>query len=110
MLDWVDGLNVGVGVVELRQQLHQLALCQVLADVPFGPQQDAMPVQRPLHGDASVVGGQVTASLEGFGFAGAPTRELDHAIGFAPLADADEIVPRQVCRGFGLAVACDLGG
>lgn len=110
VLGRIHRVNVGVRRVVLRQQLHQLALRQVLANVPFGAHQDAVPVQRPLHGDAAVVGGQVATGFDGLGFAAAPARELDHAIGFVALADADEVVPCQVGRGFGLAVARDVGG
>jgi len=110
VLGRINRIDVGIGRVALRQQLHQLALRQVGPDVPLGAHQDAVAVQRPLHRDAAVVGGQVAPGLDGLGFACASAREFDHAIGLVALADADEVVPRQVGRAFGFAVAQEVGG
>lgn len=105
----VNGIDVGIGCVELGHQLKQLSLRQMVPDVPFGTQQDAVTVQRPLHGNAAVVGGQVATRFDRFGFALSAFGEFDHPIGLTPLANADEVVLRQVGGCFGLAVQGDIG-
>ena len=106
----VDGVDVCIRCAVLRQHLHHLVLRQVFAEVPFGAQQDAVAVQRPLHGDAAIVGGQVAARFDRLGLALLAACEFEHTIGLAPLADADEIVARQIGRGFGLAMARQVVG
>src|SRR5262245_11909977 len=95
---WVDGIDVGVGGVVLRQHLDQAAAAQVTLDVPFGAHQDSVSIQCPVHSHRTVVGGQIAADSHRFGVRLAATAggETPQAICLLPLANADAIVSCEI--------------
>ena len=51
-----DRVNIGIRHPVLRENLHQATAGQILADVRFRAQQNAVDVQCPVVRDAAVVG------------------------------------------------------
>src|ERR1043165_4409049 len=62
----INRVNVGVRRVAVGEYLHQASAAKIAVDVPFGTHQDAVPVQRPAHGNLAVVRREIALDLYGF--------------------------------------------
>ena len=95
---WVHGVDVGIRRVVLRQNLNQPAVAQAARNVPLCTHQDSMAVQRPVHSDSAVVGGEIAADLHGLGRLtfGPVKREPPDAIRLVALPDADAVVTGEI--------------
>src|SRR5438128_7154423 len=95
---WVDGVDVSIGRVILRQHRNEPAAAQAARDVPLCTHQDSVAIQSPVHSDSAVVGGEIAANshrLEALPLRAA-RRQSPNAIGFIALPDADAIVAGEV--------------
>ena len=108
----VDGIDVRLRRVVLRQHLDQPAAAQVTRDVPLRTHQDAVTIQRPAHRDSAVIGGEIAADFHGFGMLtfGTIERQSPYAIRFVTLANADAIVAGEFTWRPRNSVAGQVGG
>ena len=83
MVFWrVDRMNVGCGADPGRQNADQLAAAQIAGDVPFRAQHDAMPGQRPVDGNFTMIDSQRPVHFD---------RGLCLAIGQLPVVEGEVI-------------------
>ncbi len=108
----IHGVDVGVGRVVLGQHLHEPAIGQILGDVPFGAHQDAVPVQRPAHGDLAIVGREIAVDAHRLGLVRRPPPcdETPDAVSLVALANADAVVARELLRRGGHAAPREIRG
>src|ERR1700761_4610615 len=92
----IDGVDIGIRRLVIRQHLDQAAVLQIGLQIPLRAHQDAVAVERPVDGDFAVVGRQSAAYLDRLGLGAG--RHAPDAIGLVALPDADAIVPGQVVR------------
>jgi hypothetical protein len=93
---------------QIGQQRQQAALLQILRHIPFGPQDDAMSVQRPLPGDFAVIAGQPAAHPHHHLRLRAAQRPA--AIVLVALADADALMAGSSVADCGMPCAAIYAG
>src|SRR6218665_1491143 len=90
----INGMDVRIGRVALRQVLYKPSALQIPLDVPVGAHQNAVTVQCPIHRFFAAVGRQVASGFDGLGGTESPppTCQAPHPIGFIPLQNTDAVM------------------
>src|SRR6218665_1800602 len=106
----INGMDVRIGRVALRQDLYKPSALQIPLDVPLGAHQNAVTVQCPIHSYFAVVGRQDASGFDELGGTESTTAtcQAPRPIGFIPLANTEAVMPCQVARNFGQTMLGDI--
>lgn len=112
-------MSLGVNRVYVRirssiptHHLHESPTIEIAFDIPAGPHQDSVSIERPIYRYFPVIGGQIASHFDCLRSAIviACCDQTPKAVSLVALADADTVMPGQFRRIFWLATFSEIFG